>query len=60
MQLEIAIESYVPFSVFLSRHAPHADDDDSCSINSDPEAKVCKKCAFSDQVIVLHQNNDFG
>ncbi|KAB1281854.1 Amyloid-beta A4 precursor protein-binding family B member 2, partial [Camelus dromedarius] len=36
------------------RNAPHADDDDSCSINSDPEAKVCKKFAFSDQVMFLH------
>lgn len=48
------------FSVFLSRNAPHADDDDSCSINSDPEAKVCTKCAFSDRVLFVHQSVDFG
>lgn len=34
----------ISFRVFLChRNGPQSDDDDSCSINSDPEAKVCMK-----------------
>lgn len=53
VRLEFPGEFSVRLSVLLSRHAPHAEEDDSCSINSDPEAKVCKKRVFSGQVIFL-------
>lgn len=42
--LESLYDLKIDFVFFFScnRNGPQSDDDDSCSINSDPEAKVCK------------------
>lgn len=42
-----------PVLCFLPRNVPHADGDDSCSVDSDPEAKVCKKDAFQQRAYIV-------